>query len=317
MRIAVLALVALLGCMAQASATPPPKITSAVDGIITAFQTHPIVAIGEWHGLAQEMDLYAALLRDPRFAAQVGNVVLETGSETQQDIADRYVNGEHLPYTEFRKVWSDVVGWVPTVTSMGSVNVYAVIRAVNQSLPPDQRIKVWLGEPPIIWPTITTKVGWESLNRQRETHVAELIMREILARGKKALVIYGIGHLGLYPGYENLRVQLEAKYPGSLFIAVPYVGFIGSNCTARFEKSARGWPVPALATPITGSTLETQLLPKNCSNAPMPPKNSVANRNNAGLTSTRAPESVAHNAGFLSRPRLPRGNGSEEPANDR
>ena len=155
MRIAALAFAALWGFTAQAWAASQPgsasNIFGAGDGILAAFQSHPIVAIGEWHGLAQEHDLYAALLRDPRFAAEVGNVVLETGSESQQAVADRYVNGDAVPYGELRKVWSDVVGWVPTVTGLGSVNVYATIRAVNEKLPPDKRIKVWLGEPPIDW----------------------------------------------------------------------------------------------------------------------------------------------------------------------
>jgi hypothetical protein len=284
MRIAALAFAALMGLTAEALAVPPPKVTNAVDGIITAFQTHPVVAIGEWHGLAQEMDLYAALIRDPRFAGEVGNVVLETGSETHQGVAVRYVNGETVPYAELRKVWSDVVGWVPTVPGIGSINVYATIRAVNQTVPPDQRIKVWLGEPPIDWTQIQTKADWIPLNKQRETHAADLIDREILSKGKKTLVIYGIGHLSLYPGYDNLRVLLEAKHPRALFIVAPYVGFIEQSCTARFEKSAKDWPVPALATPIKGSNLESRVLPKNCSNVPVPPKDSAANRNNAGLT---------------------------------
>ena len=284
MRFAALAVAVFLCVAAKASAAPPPKVTSAVEGIIAAFKDHSIVAIGEWHGLAQEHDLYAALLRDPRFAKQVGNIVLETGSETQQPVADRYVNGETVPYGELRKVWTEVVGWVPTVTALGSVNVYATAREINKTLPPDQRIKVWLGEPPIDWSQIKTKADWMPLNRQRDSHAAELIEREILSKGKKALVIYGAGHLGRYPGYDNLRALTEAKHPGALFIVAPYIGFQEISCMKAFESRVRDWPVPALATPILGSTLEKQVLPKNCSNVPVPPKDSAANRNNAGLT---------------------------------
>lgn len=304
MRIAAIALAALLVLSMKATAAPPPKVTNAVDGIMEAFQTRSIVAIGDWHGLAQETDFYAALLRDPRFAREVGNVVLESGSETQQTVADRYVNGEQVPYGELRKVWSDVVGWVPTVTGLGLVNVYATIRAVNQSLPADQRIKVWLGEPPIDWTQVKTKADWMPLNRQRETHAAELIDREILSKGKKTLVIYGIGHLSLYPGYENIRALIEAKYPHAFFIAVPYVGFMEKPCIVRFERDVRHWPVPALATPITGSTLEKKVLPKNCSNVPVPPKDSVANRNNPGLTAD-ALLYLGHRDSFTASPSMP------------
>src|SRR4051812_37055292 len=85
----------------------PPKIVNAADGIFRAFQSHPLVGLGEWHGLAQELDFYASLVRDPRFANAVGNVVLETGDAAQQAVVDRYVDGDNVPYTELRKVWSD------------------------------------------------------------------------------------------------------------------------------------------------------------------------------------------------------------------
>ena len=52
-----------------------PTVTSATDGIFAAFQRRPIVAIGDNHGLAQEEDFYVALVRDKRFAEEVGNVV--------------------------------------------------------------------------------------------------------------------------------------------------------------------------------------------------------------------------------------------------
>jgi len=49
-----------------AFAAPSPKIVNGADGIFAAFQSHPIVGLGEWHGLAQEMDFYVTLIRDPR-----------------------------------------------------------------------------------------------------------------------------------------------------------------------------------------------------------------------------------------------------------
>src|SRR3954465_1404755 len=107
----------LLVCLclaAPAYAARPPKITNAADGIVSAFLSHPLVGLGEWHGLAQELDFYAVLVRDPRFANDVGNIVLEMGDASQQAVVDRYVNGENVPYNEIRKVWSDTVGAFPT-----------------------------------------------------------------------------------------------------------------------------------------------------------------------------------------------------------
>jgi hypothetical protein len=105
----------LLLICAQASAQPPQTAANAVnvvpalDGVFDAFASHPIVAIGDDHGLAQSLDFYAAVVRDPRFATDVGNLVVEFGGAAHQDVLDRYLAGETVPYTELRKVWTDVV----------------------------------------------------------------------------------------------------------------------------------------------------------------------------------------------------------------
>jgi hypothetical protein len=56
------------------------------------------------------------------------------------------VNGDNVPYTELRKVWTDVVGWTPTVVHLGYAHFFAQVRETNLALPPEQRIRVWLGE---------------------------------------------------------------------------------------------------------------------------------------------------------------------------
>jgi hypothetical protein len=270
-------LLSLAALVPQTWAQKTPATVPAADGIFAALVTHPLVGIGEWHGLAQETDFYAALIRDPRFARDVGNIVLETGSASQQAVVDSYVNGERVPYVELRKVWSDAVGWLPTVTYIGSINVYSVIRTVNLTLPPDQRIKVWLGEPPIDWSQIRTRDDWAPLLKERDTHPADLIAREILAKGKKALVIYGAAHMGLYGArYFNLRAQIDAKKPGSWFIVMPYVGYLERLCTASFESYTRAWRTPTLAQ--TTSALKKRMLRPGCSIVDPPPNASENQR---------------------------------------
>lgn len=76
----------LLADPAQAQRPASPKDATsassarpAVEGVLDAFRTHPLVGIGDAHGLAQELDFYAAVVRHPRFAPEVGNVVVEFG----------------------------------------------------------------------------------------------------------------------------------------------------------------------------------------------------------------------------------------------
>jgi hypothetical protein len=246
------------------AAQSAPKVVPAADGIFDAFKTHPLVGLGEIHGLAQIYDFYVTLLRDPRFAKDVGNVVVEVGDAAQQKVIDRYVNGETVPYPALRKVWSDAVGWVPTVTYAGSINIFSTIRDVNAKLPPGQRIKVWLGEPPSNWAATKTMGDLEPLLKQRDTYPAELIGREILAKNKKALVIYEMGHLGIRPRKPSLRMLIDARHPGAMFVVTPYLGYAQKECAARFERHIKGWPIPSLATPIRGSTLEKDIWRKGC-----------------------------------------------------
>ena len=288
MRIVTLVCAALLGLCGAALAQPAPKVMSAIDGIFEAFKTKPLVGLGEFHGLAQEFDLYLALVRDPRFADEVGNIMLETGSVSQQAVVDRYVNGEHVPYAQLRKVWSDQVGWFPTVTYRGSITLYAAIREVNAKLSPERRIKVWLGEPPIDWSQIKTKEDWQPLTKLRDSFPVELAEREILAKGKKALLIWGAGHYGIYPD-PNIRTILDEKHPGKLFTIAPYGGYAQKECTARFERHIKGWAVPSLASPVRGTTLEADIWRKGCNmftrfEGLTDAQYETSGRNNSGLT---------------------------------
>src|SRR5277367_5096747 len=92
---------------AHTLASPPLSVLPAVDGIFLAFQSHSIVGMADWHGLAQEEDFYVDLIRDPRFTEEIDNVVVEFGGAAQQDTIDRYVAGEDIPYEQLRTVWTD------------------------------------------------------------------------------------------------------------------------------------------------------------------------------------------------------------------
>src|ERR1700747_1239356 len=63
----------------QQSTQSAPLVKPAVDGVLDLFKQRPVVALGDFHGLAQEESFYSSLVRDPRFAESVGNVVVEFG----------------------------------------------------------------------------------------------------------------------------------------------------------------------------------------------------------------------------------------------
>lgn len=287
---------ALVLVAAPSFGQPSPTVRPAFDGIFEAFQTHPLVGLGETHRRAQEIDFYTAVIRDPRFARDVGNVVVEFGGAAHQDIIDRYVAGEDVPYLELRKVWTDTVGWIGVVSSLAYPLFFYLVREVNLSLPPQNRIHVWLGEPVIDWSKIKTHEDWMKLVHLRDSHAAELIEREILAHGKKALVIYGGAHFWpLMPGElgkkledewqtNTLRARIDHDYPGALFTARFYTGAGDKACIDDFEsKVSNAWPVPALV-PLRGTAVADNLIrcnPARTDSFTLPPGLSDAEKQQA------------------------------------
>lgn len=282
----VLALCAMLGVApAKAQPMPNPKAQPAIDGVFAAFANHPLVGISDHHSLAQEADFYIALVRDPRFAREVGNVVVEFGDAAHQDIIDRYVTGGEVPYTELRKVWTDAVGAMPTYTGQGYADFYLAVRQANAKLPPDQRIRVWLGEPPIDFSKIHSREDYGPYVERRDEHAAQVIIDNILTKNRKALVIYGGGHLSvLSPADRRLQKVIEAAggpriikpwlrdlvekaRPGAMYVIELYDGFDSRSCSALFEENASAWPVPALVSALRGSPIEAALRSAGCGSA--------------------------------------------------
>jgi hypothetical protein len=254
-----LGLLAALGSAGFAEAAPEKTrvqlhVENAVDGIFAAFRTRPVVLLGDAHHLAQEGAFYTALIRDRRFASDVGNLVVEFGGAAHQDVIDRYVNGESVPYEELRKVWTDLVGAETPASQMYS-KVFATVRGVNAGLPPAKRIHIWLGEPPVDWSKLHSFDDLDPLMRQRDTYPAGLVNRQILDRGGKALVIYGSPHFLFGQLTPDVRELVESAHPGSTYLVLPYAGYARPGCSADFERHVRGWPTPALVSPVTGTWL--------------------------------------------------------------
>lgn len=274
------AILAVSAGSANSQTNPAPAIRPAIDGIFAAFEAHPLVGMhnnegGDSHDLAQQQDFYAALVRDPRFARDVGNIVVEFGDAIHQDVMDRYLNGEDVPYTELRKVWTDTVGWTPPPFNLGYVNLFAQVRAINLPLPANQRIHVWLGEPPVDWskvekPEDVIPAGGNAMIL-RDNYVAALIEREIFARSRKALVIYGGAHfntdlaiLKRILGYSSMATQIERKHPGAIFGVETYTGLSDKACNADFENDKKDLSLPVLLTPMQGTTLDNPSFRQRC-----------------------------------------------------
>jgi hypothetical protein len=221
----------------------------AVPAILAAFSRHPLVGLGEIHQNQQEHDLIIALLRAPGFVATVDDLVVECGNARYQDLVDRYTAGEPVAPAELRPAWRDITVPTPACGAPVYERLFATVRTVNLAQKSGRRLRILLGEPPIDWSQVRGPADHQRFFVQRVTYPARLIENEVLAKGRRALIIYGAWHLvrkaeTLDP---TLAATIEARHPGSLFLVWPHQPDAIGGKTSRLEPRLRSWPAPSLA----------------------------------------------------------------------
>ena len=233
-----------------------PIPVDAIRGILEAFDKHPLVALGEAHWLQQEADFITQLIRHPDLINRVQTIVVEFGNAYYQPIINRFIDGEPVTEDELRFVWRNVGGSGQAFESPIYSQFFHAVRAINQTLPISQRLRVLLGDPPIDWQTDQRDPDvWSEIN-SRDAHYAAIIERHILAYGQRALLIAGAGHFAriseMYPREGNIVQRLEFKYPGCIYVVVPHVIFEETIMTRQDEVRAldarlAAWPIPVVA----------------------------------------------------------------------
>jgi hypothetical protein len=123
--------------------TPPAVPVDPIAGILDAFHSYPIVALGEGlHGNQQSHAFRLALIRDPRFTDVVNDIVVEFGTARYQEVMDRFVAGADVPGSELAKAWRDVAQTGPLTDLPIYEELFRAVRAVNGALPRERQIRV-------------------------------------------------------------------------------------------------------------------------------------------------------------------------------
>jgi len=243
----VLAVVLATGVLtshAQDAARVPAVRVDPISAIIDAFATHPIVALGEGpHGNEQGHAFRLALIRDPRFAARVNDIVIESGSARYQDDVDRFVRGEEVAEGFLRAARENTVTPTPAWDRPIYDELFRAVRDMNRSQSPDRQLRILLGDPPIVWNEVRTAEDYRPWLMRRDSHPAELIQREVLAKGRRALVVYGDGHF-----------QARSERPGRSLVGIletsgTKVFAITSTFAdlSTFQPDMAKWMLPGLA----------------------------------------------------------------------
>jgi hypothetical protein len=198
-------------------ATPLEPVTA----VLKALRSHRLVALDEGdHNNLQGYAFRMALIHHPEFVALVNDIVVESGNSLYQDVLDKFVAGEDVPYDALRRVWQNTTQpndiWDKPIYE----EFYRAVRALNSGLPRERRLRVLLGDPPVDWAAVQTRSDFPG---RPDSFPPELIRRETLAKGRRALIIYGGMHLQRHdhalnyePGHGIVEV-LERDAPGSVF----------------------------------------------------------------------------------------------------
>ncbi|MGH9423775.1 MAG: hypothetical protein ACRD3J_27620, partial [Thermoanaerobaculia bacterium] len=237
-----------LSASPQEQGSKPPAPVEPTTAILDAFRTHDIVALSDPHGNVQMQAFILSLIRDGRFPLEVNDIVIETASARYQDAVDRFVRGDDVPYDVLRKAWQDHT--VANSLGQQAEEMIRAVRTLNASLSPGTKLRVIAGDPPIDWDNITAPEDHRRWIELRDSYPADVIRRQVLDRGRHALVIYGQGHLQ--------RRQIASNYDMSTWQSQTVVSLLEHDSPARILNiwtlldkdvivpETPSWPVPSL-----------------------------------------------------------------------
>jgi hypothetical protein len=252
--------VAVIGAVAPAAQPAVDQNVSAgpaapvepIAAILDAFRSHNIVALDEGvHGNEQGHALRLSLIRHPDFADAVNDIVVEFGNSRYQDVMDRFTRGEDVQQAQLREVWQNTTqNW--TWDSPIYEELFRAVRIRNAKRPPERQIRVLLGDPPIDWAQVRTPSDHFAWLEQRDRLTAEIVNREVLAKGRKALLIFGALHLQrrhISANYEQVEqadtiITRIARNDRAKIFA------IWTHTTGELDALQAGaskWPVPSMA----------------------------------------------------------------------
>jgi hypothetical protein len=243
---------------AAAQSTPKPAVPlEPISAILDAFKAHQIVALTDAHGNEQNHAFRLRLIRDPRFIQVVNDIVIELGNAKYQDVADQFVQGRDVPATSLRRIWRDT-----TVSTAGNnylmiEELLRTVRELNAGLSRERQIRVLLGDPPVDWDRVHTRDDWNPFFEMRDSYPAALIQIEVLAKQRKALVLYGQMHFQRKSIDSNFDMQtwqaqtivslLEAAIPTKVFT-------IWQADPVAIQPSVASWRFPSIAV-VRGTVL--------------------------------------------------------------
>lgn len=193
--------------------------------IVSKFKDHDVVYAGEGHMIKQEVELLARVI--PKlYQAGIYDLAFEMGLSAEQADIDKLVNAPTYDNTKALTLlfhWDPQSGWA----FQEYANVYRAAWEVNHGLPKgaphfrivgiDYRPDWSLVKPEDdVLSRLTRWKAWAGSNQiTRNVTMADLILRELVAKKRKVLVYGGSGHTALVPTLdkrEETGMRFSAAY---------------------------------------------------------------------------------------------------------
>ncbi|MDQ6781023.1 MAG: hypothetical protein M3Z37_07720 [Candidatus Eremiobacteraeota bacterium] len=215
--------------------------------MVSAFRSHPIVALGMLHRNRNEFDFVVSLIRNPEFDATVNNIEIECANSLYQPLLDRYIAGEDVPLGQLRAVWRNTTQQFFCEADPSTKVLLDTVRAVNRNRPKGHGIRVLAADPPIEWTKIRTTDQLVPFMARR--NLANIVVDQVLSKHENALLLIGGNHLFRHHsryggGLPTLTELLERRSPHSTYVIMPH-DFDQGN--AELDRRLATWPVPSIA----------------------------------------------------------------------
>jgi hypothetical protein len=236
------------------------KPLDAVAAVLDLLKRFPLVALAERHLLQEWHDFATTLLLHPALPAQLTDIVVEFGNALHQDTADRFLlELKPVAGADLQAIWRFTIGGNVLWDAPVYAQFFRTVRGINLKRPANRRIRVLLGDPPFDHTRVRAPSDLayaQSTARQRDSHYAEVVVREVLEKNRRALLVAGSAHLlrGLkaHEGADrpNAASILAAESGDKLFVIDPLIlppDPPGDRLTRRVLANIATWPAPSLA----------------------------------------------------------------------
>jgi hypothetical protein len=234
-----------------------PKPEAAEPAILAAFDKYEVVAMTAAHGNKDLDDFILHLIRNPEFPSKINVIAVECGNSLYQPTLDKYIAGADIPLSEARQVWRNTSQAMCGLSGFYE-QLFPLIRRINQSLPPARKLRVLACDPPINWNKIKTRADLgRSEFLSRDGNIASVMEKEVLAKHRNALMLFGTAHLFHEP--DTAVGLYEKTYPGITLVIADHTGFGNwsplEKYNNQFEARMASWPIPSLVLQLRGTWL--------------------------------------------------------------